>query len=60
MSSDARLRRMPAKKTATRRKISPRTYATPAQQAALARFIRLSGVKIDPKLLAKMRAEWEE
>lgn len=60
MPSDAKLQRMPAKKTAKRRKTSPRKYATPAQQAALARFIRLSGVKIDPKLLTKMRAEWEE
>jgi hypothetical protein len=60
MTSDAKLPPMPAKKTAKRRKKSPRRYATPAQQAARAELIRLSGVKVDPKLLAKMRAEWEE
>jgi hypothetical protein len=50
---------MPARKTAKRRKKAPRKYATPAQMRARAELIRLSGVKIDPELLAKMRAEWE-
>lgn len=59
MPSNARLRPMPAKKTAKRRKRSPRKSATPAQRAAIAELIRLSGVKINPKLLAKIRAEWE-
>ena len=60
MPSDARLRPMPATKTAKRRTRSSRKYATPAQMRARTELIRLSGVKIDPSLLAKMRAEWEE
>jgi hypothetical protein len=50
---------MPAKRTAKRKKHSSPKYATPAERAARAELIRLSGVKIDPALLAKMRAEWE-
>jgi hypothetical protein len=60
MSSDAKLRPVPASKTTKRRKGSARKYATPAQMRARSELIKLSGVKIDPKLLAKMRAEWEE
>jgi hypothetical protein len=51
---------MAAKKTAKRRKKPRRKLMTLAQQAAAREFIRLSGVKLNPKLMAKIRAEWEE
>jgi hypothetical protein len=61
MPSNARLDPILAKRTAKkRRKRIQRKYATPAQQAARAELIRLSGVKLDPKLLAKIRAQWED
>jgi hypothetical protein len=61
MASNAKLSSMPPMKAAKkRRKRDTRRYATPAQQAARVELIRLSGVKLDPKLLAKIRAQWED
>jgi hypothetical protein len=60
MAPNAKLHPMAAKKTAKRRKKPRRKLMTLAQQAAAREFIRLSGVKLNPKLMAKIRAEWEE
>jgi hypothetical protein len=60
MLPNAKLQSMAAKKTAKRRNRPRRKLMTLAQQAAAREFIRLSGVKLNPKLMAKIRAEWEE